>query len=181
MTDTARSKSELLALISDCDVWNIAYRQNLLRDVIASIAPPFMGCYVSTAAETSISVAGTTTISNKSDDMDANSANNRIRYTGASPRHFHVVCQASITIAQGNNKKTGLQLWHYDDSAGSGSLTPESHAQTTITTTAIEQITSHADVMMDTNDYLEIHLANHTDTVNLTADFAYLFCVGMMM
>ncbi len=188
MADTLRSKSELLtALFQDGQAAGSITPQDA-RDFIFSVSPPFMGLNVTTPVQTSISssgvyvkAAGTTTVTNKSADMDANSVNNRIRYTGVSPRHMHLVAQASITLASGTNQDIGLQIWHWDDSAGSGTLLGHSEARTTFGATAIIQITTHGDMMMDTNDYIEMHVANHSGTVNFTLDFGYLFAVGMLM
>lgn len=147
---------------------------------------PYGGLYFSTPAETTISdtnftkALGTTTITNQSSDIDDNSVSNRLRYTGALARHFHIVVQATVTIASGTNKNVGVGLYYYDDSAASGSVLAHSEARTTIQTTAEEQITSHADVMMDTNDYIELHVKNSTDTVNVTVELGYMFCVGML-
>ncbi len=188
MVDTVRSKATLLASLFQDGQAAASISEQDMRDFIVSVAPPFMGLSITTPVQTSISssgvyvkAAGTTTVTNKSADMDDNSVSNRIRYTGVSPRHFHLVSQASISLASGTNQDIGLQIWHWDDSAGSGTLLAHSEARTTFGATDVIQITTHGDMMMDTNDYIEMHVANNTGTVNFTLDFGYLFAVGMLM
>lgn len=154
---------------------------------IANLAAPMMGIYFSTPAQTTISgagtyvkAAGTTTVTNASGYMSADSVNNRIKYTRAGmARHFHIVAQASVEIASGTNQDIGVQVYHYDDSAVSGSLLAHSEARSTIPNTNITQITTHADVQMDENDYLELWVANNTSTINCTVQFGYLFVTGL--
>lgn len=188
MADTQRSKAYVLASLFQDGQSGGAITANDVRDFAESLAPPFMGVYISSSASTTISVqstpvkvAGTTTVTNQSSNMDTNSTDNRIRYTGVSPRHMHIVAQCSVSLAAGTNQDIGIHLWHWDDSASSGSFLPESEARTTIASTDVVQITSHGDVQMDTNDYLELWIGNHTNTNNLTVDFAYLFAAGMFM
>jgi len=156
--------------------------------MVDSVRPPYMGVYITTPAETSIAVAGTyvkmagtTTITNNSSNMDANSVSNRIRYIGSIARHMHVVAQTTMALAAGNNQNVGIKVYHYDDSAGTGSLLEHSEARATIAGIAEFQITTHADLMMDTNDYIEIWVANESGTNNVQANESYLFAVGMMM
>ena len=158
-----------------------------IRDLIESVRNPYMGVYITTPAESVIAVqgtpvkmAGTTTITNQSSNMDDNAVSNRIRYTGTVMRHFHIVAQATMTLASGVNQNIGIQVYHYDDSAGSGSVVAHSEARATIAGNAEFQITSHADVMLATNDYLEIWVANESSTNNVQAEEAYLFAMGMM-
>lgn len=197
MADTSRSKSTLLTSLfpdgrrfrqREWTPFSVVDMQEI-RDLITSFAPPFMGLYVSTPTTTTITtqsvyvkVAGTTTVTNKSDDFDDDSGtSNRARFIGVSPRHMHVVAQASVAPVSGTNQEFALQVWHYDDSAASGSYLAHSIARTTLAALSVEQITTHADVMMDTNDYLEIHIANNSSTVDVNVENLYLFAVGMIV
>ena len=185
MADTQRSKSDLLTnLFQDGQTAGIS--ANDMRDLIVSMVPPMGGLYFSTPAATTlgstgvyVKAAGTTT-STVLGSMTM-PASNRLTYTGVSMRHFHIVGQASVTPSTGTNQDIGIQIWHYDASAGSGSYLAMSEARTTISSTAVEQITTHADAMLDTNDYLELHIANHTATNNATVTYGYLFGMGVMM
>ena len=145
---------------------------------------PYGGLYFTTPSVTTISASGTyykaagaTTVTNaRQFDMPAN---NRLRYLGTTARHFHIVLQCSITFDAGANQIAGIQLWKYDDSAGSGSLVAHSEAKSIVASTDIAQITSHADAMLDENDYIEIHVANHDNTNDIQVDLGYMFLVGM--
>lgn len=159
-------------------------------EVNAKANHDYMGVYITTPAATTISVAGTfvkmagtTSITNQSTDMDdgATTTSNRVRYTGTDTKHFHVVAQATISLVSGTNQNVALQVYHYDDSAATGTLLAHSEARATISGTQEFQITTHADLMMDTNDYLEIHVTNNTNTNNVQAEEAYLFAMSMPM
>jgi len=186
MVDTQRSQSTLLTgLFQDGQTGGISAQD--IRDFVVSVTPPYGGMYVSTPAIRAIASAGvyvkasgTTTATGLSAQLDM-PTDNRLRYTGTPTRHFQVTCQASISFAAGTNQVAGVQLWHYDDSAASGALIAHSEAQCIADGTSVVQITTSADVALDTNDYLEIHIANHTGTNNMTLDLGYLFAMGMLV
>jgi hypothetical protein len=145
---------------------------------------PYGGLYFTTPALSTISVqstyvkaAGATTATNLLlFDMPVN---NRLRYIGTTMRHFHIVLQTTLEFASGTNQIAGLQLWKYDDSAASGALIAHSEAQAIVPSTDLMQLTSHADAMLDENDYIEMHIANHSNTNNMTVNLGYMFLVGM--
>ena len=187
MPDTQRSKTDLLTnLLQDGQVAGISAQD--LRDLLVSVTPDYAGMYFTTPAVTTIGVAGTyvkaagtTTITNSSSAMGNGGASNRLRYTGTAMRHFHVVLQASMTLASGVNQDIGIQLYRYDDSGATGAVVAHSEARSTIPGQNIVQITSHADVMMDTNDYIELHVTNNSSTNGIQVDLGYVFCVSMIM
>jgi len=189
MADTQRTLTDLLTNLFQDGQADGSITEQDMRDLIVSLVNPYMGFYISTSAVTTISAsgtyykaAGTTTETNSSSDMDDNGGtNNRIRYTGLTTRHFHIVAQASVTLATGTNQDVGIQVWKYDDSAGSGSLLAHSEARNYVPHSEAVQITTHADTMLDTNDYIEIHVANHTDTNNVELNYGYMFAMGNLM
>lgn len=157
-----------------------------MRDLIVSLTPDFAGLEFTTDVETSIAVAetyvkaaGTTVLTNSSDNMTNGATNNRLVYTGAQPRHFHIVLQASIALAAGSNQDISIAIWKFDSSEGTGSILAHSEAHNTLSGTAVEQIISHADTLLATNDYIEMHVTNNTNTNNLTVEYGYLFGVSM--
>ena len=165
---------------------NISTNASDIAILQAQIIFPFGGFYFTTTSVTTINssgvyvkAAGTTTITNQSSDVDDNSVSNRMRYTGTSMRHFHVVAQASVDLTLGTNQDIGIQVWRYDDSAAAGALLAHSEAHTTIPGTSVVQITTHADAMLDTDDYLELHVANHTNSNNVMVQYGYMFMMGM--
>lgn len=187
MPDTQRTKTALLTtLFQDAQVAGISAQD--MRDLIVSLSPDYAGLNFTVPAETSISVsgtyvkgAGTTAITNSSANMGDGGVSNRLVYNGTVARHFHIVLQASITLSAGTNQNISIALYRWDDSAGTGAIVDHSEAFNTLSGTAIEQITSHADVHLDTGDYLEIHITNNTATNNAQIDNGYLFGVSMIM
>jgi hypothetical protein len=146
---------------------------------------PYGGVYFTAPSVTTISVSGTyvkaagTTSPTNLLQFDTNSVSNRLRYIGTSMRHFHIVLQASITFSSGTNQVGGLQLYYYDDSEASGVLVPHTEAKSIVASTAVTQITSHGDLMLSENDYIEIWVANHSGTNDIQVDLGYMFLVGM--
>ena len=156
-----------------------------MRDLIVSLKNPFGGLSFTTPAETAIAVAGTyykaagtTTVQPHVHLVDM-PADNRLRYTGTVPKHFHIVLQASIEYSTGTNLISGLQLWKYDNRAATGALVAHSEAKGVVDGTEVAQLTSHADLMLDTNDYIELHVANFDGDNNVTVNLGYVFMVGM--
>lgn len=187
MPDTQRTKSTLLTSLFQ-DGQNAGISAQDLRDLIVSLSPDFAGLEFTTPALTTISVsetpvkaAGTTTTTSASANMSTGGENNRLVYNGATMRHFHIVLQASITLATGTNQNIEMGLYKWDASAGTGSILTHSEANNTLSGTAIEQITSHADTMLDTGDYIELWVANNSSTNNMTVQKGYLFGVSMIM
>lgn len=133
---------------------------------------------------TSISVAGTyvkgagTTSETHASSTFTTSTSNRITFTGTESRVGHIVMQATVSLTSGTNQGIGIALYHWDDSAGTGSLLPHSECITTIASTDSAQITSHADAVLEENDYIELWIANHTNTNNVLIEYAYLFVMG---
>lgn len=146
------------------------------------VNPHYMGVYISTPASTTISVAGTyyklagtTTAADKTTTMDDDSStSNRIKYLGTEDRHFHVKAQVSLAPDSGTNQIVGIKIWHYDASGASGAYLTESLARAAVplATTNIVQLVAFADVDLEVNDYLEIHVTNETGTVAVTAENA---------
>ena len=184
MADTVRTPADLLTNLFQAGQFQGVSSQDM-RDLIESLRNPFGGLSVTTPAETTISVAGTyvkaagtTTVQPMVRLVDM-PANNQLRYTGTIMRHFHIVLQSSFEFASGTNLIAALQLYHYDASETTGALVAHSLAPSVVASTAVAQITSHADLMLDTNDYIEIHIANISNTNNITVQNGYLFMVGM--
>jgi len=106
-------------------------------------------------------------------------ANNRLRYTGTETVHTQIAVSTSFTTAS-NNQFIELAVYFYDDSAGSGSILTHSTISRKVSTGADVGSTSlNADVVMDENDYLELHMKNTTGTVNVTLTHLYLYGLGV--
>lgn len=188
MADTARNKSALAALLADNSAGNISPQD--LRDLMESLHPSYGSNYISSSAATSVSVqndwykaAGTTTdVSlHRFSGKTLLSVNNRLQYTGTPSIHTHAVVSFSSAIASGNNKILEYAAYHYDDSAGSGSIITHSIMRRNHSTSDVGTGAIHFDVTMDTNDYVEFHIRNTTDTTNATITHMYMFILGMFM
>ena len=133
------------------------------------------------AADTYVKAAGTTTIQPHVNSVDM-PVNNRLRIVPGTPtRHYHIVVQASFNFATGVNQTAGLQLYHFDASAGTGSLVAHSEAQSRVSGADVMQITSHGDLMMSEEDYIELHAAHINGTTNLTVTLGYMFMLSMAL
>lgn len=158
------------------------------RDLITSLTPGMGRCDMQgNAVETVISgagtyakVLGTTSLSGfeRSFDDDGGTSN-RLRYIGAAARHMHIAISFDFVMV-GTNKVSGFKVWVWDDSAGSGSYIDSSLIRRKVGTgTDVGAVAAHADCMMDTNDYIELHATNITDTGNLTVEDLNFFVMSM--
>lgn len=179
MVDTQRTLSELLTLWADGQPDGIGIFQ-FLRDNLKSIAPPFGRAYVSgNATATTINTIGIfevlagTFLNGMSSDVTFSAVGGRLTYDGASDRHFHVVSNFDMTAAA-NNQTVQFQ-WFKN---GSTAL-PVAINQRVGTGTDVRTMSVHTDVMLSTNDYVELKVANTTSTADVTVSNAYLFIMGM--
>lgn len=149
-----------------------------LRDLVESLHLNFGTIYMSTAVETVISsgdtwtksLGTTTSVSLRGFDMPAN---NRLRYTGTPSVHLHgIITLTSSTAAA--NKTLGYGAYFYDDSAASGSVITSTEIRRRHTSTDIGAAAVAFDQVVDTNDYIELHIKNITDSTNATVDYMYM-------
>lgn len=186
MADVQRTLAQMLTLFADSQGTGAITPQDV-RDMIVSLAQvPYGGIHTLSSIETTVDTqsvfvkgACTTQSSNlRNFDMPTD---NRLRYIGLIPYHFHIACSLSM-ITAGSNNLTSFKLYKYDDSAESGALIDGSQVNRHMSIGADEGSTAlHWDTILDTNDYLEIHLANLTNTGNITLTNFYLFAVGMVV
>jgi hypothetical protein len=175
MADTLRTESYLLAsLFQDGQAANAITAQDM-RDLVVSMRPGFGECAMQgNATATTISVpgtyykvAGTTALSgNEYLVDDASGTSNRLRYTGVPQRLVPFSAAFSFTPAS-NNQEIAFKVWLYDSSGASGAYIADSlirhHSTGSVDAASIQ---GHA--VMETNDYIEIHVANLTGAVNVT-------------
>jgi hypothetical protein len=174
MADTLRTESYLLAsLFQDGQAANSITPQDM-RDLIVSIRPGFGECSMqSNATATTISssgtyykVAGTTALSGNEYLIGDGSASNRLKYTGT-PTRLALINATIVFQAASNNKNISFKLYLYDDSGASGAVIDESFI-THSYDGSLHTMHIQGSAMMATNDYIEIHVANNTDTANVT-------------
>jgi hypothetical protein len=126
--------------------------------------------YFSTAIETAIAAKetwykalGTTTLDHQ-DNVDADSVSNRLRYTGATTAHFDCHATFSATSA-GNGKVYRFGL------SKNGTIVASSPVSRKIASGAdVGAMACHAVIELAQNDYVELVLANWTDTTNATVE-----------
>ena len=185
MVDIHRTLTDLLTNLFQDGQADGSITEQHIRDLILSLGQiPYGSIYTNTPVETTIVTQGayvkgacTTQINNLRDfDMPVD---NRLRYIGLIPFHMHVAVSISMT-STGNNNLAAFKLYFYDDSAASGAVIDGSRVKRYISTGVDEGSTAlHWDLEMNTNDYLEIHIANLTNTGNITLENLYLFVLGM--
>jgi hypothetical protein len=177
VVDTVRTLSALQTLLADNTSGDISPQD--IRDFLVSVSPPHGTMYRNVAAATTtvtpgtyLKAAGTTTAGNlNAFDMPAN---NRLRYTGAAQKHFHIAVSVSFTCGA-NNKTVGLKI------AKDGVVMDDSVARRRVGTgTDIGSTALHADTTLTTNQYLELWLTNETNTATVTIDEMYFFVMGML-
>ena len=106
-------------------------------------------------------------------------ANNRIRYTGTNRIHAHIACSLSMTTAS-NNQVLSFRVYKYDDSGASGATLVHTNTQRKVGTGSdVGSTALHGDCLLDTNDYLEVHVKNATSTDTVTLEDMYLFVLGV--
>jgi hypothetical protein len=119
--------------------------------------------YISTPAATTYAaedewykILGSTTLTTGENFDDAGGTDNRIRYIGTAPRAFFITVCGTVTGSNGNTILVGLYV--------SGLHIDASITAVTISGTLKHQISSQAIVVLDTNDYIEVHTQNQTST-----------------
>ena len=109
---------------------------------------------------TPIKISGTTTSNGLF--RTSSTTNNRIQYIGSKLRYFSYSASLSVT-GEGNNKIFNFYI------AKNGVVVPESKQSRKITTgTDIGSISISGLIQLDTNDYVEVWVANATDATDIT-------------
>lgn len=156
----------------------------LLPELGIPAAVPYGGLYWTADSVTTITTsgvfvkaAGTTTATNLL-QFDTNSTSNRLRYTGTASRHFSLVAGASLKFVTGTNQVAELGIYHYDASEESGAMIPHSDSRALVPGSDFNHLVTNADIFLDENDYIELWLANETNTNNLSVIYGYLSAMG---
>jgi len=141
-----------------------------VRDIVETLRVRGGSMYVSTAIETVISTIdtptkalGTTTLVTPAYDFTM-PADNRMRYDGVADVLATVQCGISITAAA-NSQDTTMHI------AKNGTVITSSAAQRKIGTGAdVGRAAVGAQLVLTTNDYVEVWLENNTGTANITVE-----------
>ncbi len=116
----------------------------------------------------------TSTFSSGAHEFDnGGSDNSRLRYTGATTRHFHIALSVSFS-GQNNNDVWVLGI------AKNGTVIDGSKIQRKVgNANDVGSTAMHIAIMMDTNDYLELYCGNTSDTSNFTINTINFFAMGL--
>jgi hypothetical protein len=153
-----------------------------LKDFIYSMKAPYGSIYRTGSVE------GTTPAPGAGDYVKANintslstshlmssPVGNRLVYTGRGSRHFHIVASISMTSAL-SQVTAGFKLAKNDLVLDSSVNTRRINTNTDIGATAI-----HGDVILDTDEYIELWLTNETSATAINIEECYLFAMGMFI
>ena len=180
MADTKRTATDLLTnLFQDGQSAGISAQD--LRDFVSSCRPPFGGASVTgNASATTITVQSTyypinaTFIAGSLVEVGITASGGKMTYTGTPARHFHVVSNLDAFAAT-NNQILSFQ-WFKNGVAIAPPIKCKITSGGDIATMSI-----HTDVMLSTNDYLELKVTNTSSTATVTIENCYLFMHGMIM
>jgi hypothetical protein len=149
------------------------------------LTPSFGGFHFSTSAATTIAAgdtpvkaAGTTTAFDMSGDFEM-SADNRLKYTGATTKKVKVDVAATVAAASGTNQELEVSIWKYDASAASGAIVAGSKVSNLAAATTGVLCATTAVVELQTDDYIEVHVANVTGTPNVTVEHGALTAIAV--
>lgn len=160
-------------------------RTNSSGDLEAVEAQPYGGSGMkANATATIINTVGTfeaisgTFVANTSLQGITSGAGGLLTYTGTQGRHFHIVSNFDVTV-DSNNQTVKLQ-WFHTPSGGS-EVALQIPIEDRISTGAdIVSMSTHADVMLQNGDTLQLKVTNETSTANITVKNIYLFAMGML-
>lgn len=182
MVNTVRSLSTLLTAIFQDGQGDNSMNAQDLRDLIVSLVSPHGGSTMEAnavattivAAGTYETVAGVFVAIPDAHDITV-SASGVITFTGASPRHFHIVSNFDM-LAGGNNKVVSAQWFKNGTTALSVPV-----KRKVSTGTDVGAVSVHADTVLSNGDTIQLKIANDTDTVSVTLQDAYVFAMGFLM
>lgn len=168
MTDTVKTFAQLKTLFADNSVGAISAQD--LRDFVETLKTLHGAIHLSSESATAIAVsgtyvkaAGTTVRDNDSASEITMPANNRLQYSDTIARKFIVICNSTWDVASGTDIVVGIKL------AINGVVVDTSEVKTTVTkATGITYIATTHFLTLNSGDYVELWVANHTNTTNLT-------------
>jgi len=180
MADTQRTIAEMITAFA-ANTTNAINSQDF-RDLIETMRPRHASMHLTTAAATTITVAGTyykasgtTTALNLDPDFTM-PASNRLQYNGAATVHVHVA--VTLATTGGNSKVLAARVAYNGDATGADAVGSQS-TQKTGTGADVVSTALHFDSMMSAGDYLELWVTNETDTTAMTVEDMYFFIMTM--
>lgn len=169
MADTQRTKTDLIDNIFPDGQANGSITAQDMRDLIESVTPSIGSMYFSTPSATTISVAtteykaaGTTTLESGSGHRFSMPVDNRLIYTGTATNDCLINVSFSATV-DGNNQDLRFMIYQ-NGAKDAGSEVSRTWGTGTDVGSASISFYKH----MDTNDYVELYIANDTGTNDIT-------------
>jgi hypothetical protein len=129
----------------------------------------------SCVTNTWIKAAGSTSISSGAWDFWNGGISNRLVYTGASRKMFHIACTISLTNTGGNSTNMKAALYKNGTILSNGIVMTRLNGGTDYTSTAIHVMTD-----MAAGDYLELWI-NSSNTQSILIDYMNMFAMGISM
>jgi hypothetical protein len=126
-------------------------------------------------AGTYYKVSGTTSFSSGSYNFSNGGVSNRLTYTGAREKMFHIACTLSASSST-SNQVIKAALFKNGVALGNGVIQTKLGSTGDITSTAIHVMTE-----LMQNDYLELFIMNTSGTGPLTITEMNLFAMGVSM
>ena len=144
---------------------------------VSSVIPGLGSFYISSAAQTTISGAGTavkmagttTAISERS----FTHTSNKLLYSGQRTSRFWITASVRLDVASGTDTLS-VQIFK------TGSLITGSEQRISNTAGLPSQVTVMIDTTLATGDYVEIYVENEDTTANIDVTQAYMLCLGVM-
>ena len=149
-----------------------------LKDAVYSMKPPFGSFSMNVPAGATVATAGQyVTAGGLTQDNNRNYlmtvSNQRLTYTGTSPRHFHIAVSVSFTGEV--NATVGLKL------AKNSEVIDDTEVTRYVSRIDVGSTAVHGDVMLSEGDYIELWVTSDTDGDVVTIENLYLFAVGMLV
>jgi hypothetical protein len=181
MADTQRTNTDLLSNLFQDGQSDGSITPQDVRDLIVSMVQSHGGCRWSSAAATTIAsstayvkAAGTTTLLTAAAKNFTMPANNRLMYGGTPTINAFAIAAVSIKTASAGTVEISAQL------AENGSVLAETE-NVVYAVTAVKNysLTVMGQFVLATNDYVELFVANNTNTDNLQVDYGTMFVHGV--
>lgn len=179
MPETKKSYSDLISTIFQDGQPDNSITAGDMRDFIASMMMPFGSAYMEdNATATTINtidvfevIAGTFTAGSNLEDFTVSAAG-VLTYTGDPDRLIPLVASVGL-VSAADNKVFEFQ-WFKN---GTTAIAPK-QARKHPTAADVGHISVRADVLLSTDDTVQLKVANATDTANVTVQNVYLLAQG---
>lgn len=127
---------------------------------------------LSAGAANAVKLAPTTTAGGSGTNV-TEGTNARLTYIGTPMVHFHIAASLSFDQASGADRDIVIELWKNGTTKLAGSML------VTTNTANRESTAVHSDVMLSTNDYIEMYAYTVASAATMRLNSFYIFMMGM--